>query len=187
MGKTGLEVIGLYATATGTEIALNRLISAGYTCDEVSLLMMDAYSTRQAATNASMRHRYDAITSSMIGGTLGSLDGIGSVVIPDAGPVIAAGRMMNLLERNDASGITDALASMGMSESDAQHYEGRLKEGDVFLSLRCASQAEARRAEMILRASHGDEVAVLSEAPVRWQSMEKEPYVSTQQRELQSL
>lgn len=173
MGKTGVEVFGLYATATSAEIALNRLIAAGYAQDDVSLLMADAYATRDTVLEASAWARYRAMMGSVIGGTLGSLRGIGSVAIPGVGPVISSGRMIGRLDTECADSITNAIASMGVPELEARHYEDCVKDGDVLLALHCESQAETNRVATILKESGGKEVADWAEAARRWRPTEK--------------
>lgn len=184
MGKTGLEVFGLYTTATGAEIALDRLLAAGYTRGAASLLMVDAYRTRDAMLEKNTRARCGATTSIMIGGTLGSLNEIRSVAIRGIGPVISAGCMMSRLNTDNADTITNAITSMGVPELEARHYEDRVKDGDVLLALHCESQAETHWVKRILKESGGEEVAGWAETAAPWRTMKKEPYTGAPRPEM---
>ncbi len=183
MGKTGLEVLGLYATATSAEMALDRLLSAGYTREAISLLMEDAYATREWVETNTQR-RYGATTSSLVGGTLGSLDGIRSMSIRGMGPVISAGVLMQRLDTNSADSITKAITGMGIPEFEARHYESRVKDGDVLLAVHCETQAETQRVEGILNGPGCEEVAGWAETPVRWRSLKREPYLGAARPEM---
>lgn len=174
MGETELEVFGMYATATSAEIALDRLIAAGYSRENVSLLMTDAYATREGALGGNHRAHHGVTTSSLVGGTLGSLGGIDSVVVSGIGPVIAAGRILRLLQANANAGAAHALVGMGVPEHEAKRCEDRVRDGEVLLAVDCAQLADTHRAKTVLRESGGDGVAVWGAMSLRWRGFDRD-------------
>lgn len=182
MGKIGLEAFGLYATATSAEIALDRLIAAGYSRKDVSLLMTDAYATREAAVD--LNAKGGAPTSSLIGGTLGSLDQIESLAIPGIGRVIAAGRIIRLLDVESADCVVNALMSMGMPGHEAQRCEDRVRDGEVLLAVHYEKLMDTHRVKTLLKESAGDGIAAWGGMTLRWRPMENDtPYAGAVQQE----
>ena len=63
-------------------------------------------------------------------------------------------------------GLVGALVGMGLPEEQARAYEARVKEGDVLLSIRAASDAEAAKAAEILELNDAADVVTVSDTPV---------------------
>ena len=82
-----------------------------------------------------------------LGGTLGLLAGIGALAIPGLGPFIAAGPILAALSGAAAGaalgGLTGALVGMGIPEMEAKQYEGKIKSGNILISIH-VEDAEAR-------------------------------------------
>src|ERR1017187_1599468 len=91
-------VFGLYQTVTQAENAVDRLRTAGFSNDDISVLMPDNKSTKEFAheknTKAPEGTTTGVAAGGVIGGTLGLLAGIGALAIPGVGPFIAAGPIM---------------------------------------------------------------------------------------------
>src|SRR5207302_1060499 len=91
------------------------------------------------------------VAGGVAGGVLGWLTGIGALVIPGLGPLIAAGPIVAALAGAGAvgtlGGIVGALAGMGIPEYEAKRYEGRIREGGILLSVHCDSGDWVKRAK----------------------------------------
>jgi hypothetical protein len=174
MAEKKVAVFGIYATPTNAEMAVDRLVAAGYSDEDVSVLMADAYASRQFAheknTKAPEGTTVGATTGGVIGGTLGLLAGIGALAIPGVGPLIAAGPIMAALAGlgvgGAVGGLVGALVGMGIPEYEAKRYEGRVKDGGVLLSVHCETSGEIHRAKEILKASGAEDISSSGEKSV---------------------
>ena len=92
-------------------------------------------------------------TGGVLGGALGWLIGIGSLAIPGVGPFIAAGPIMAALAGAGVGaavgGLTGALVGMGIPEYEAKRYEGKIKEGNILISVHSENSDEVKRAQRI--------------------------------------
>lgn len=104
-----------------------------------------------------------AATGAVVGGTAGTLAGIATVmgVIPVIGPIFAAGPIIaalgigagaigttaaGALTGAMAGGLIGTLAEFGMSESEAQALQDRIKAGDVMVVVRLKDEETVQRA-----------------------------------------
>jgi hypothetical protein len=167
MANRNVAVFGIYPTATNAEMAVDRLVASGYSDQDVSVLMADAYTAKEFAheknTKAPEGATAGVTTGGLIGGTLGLLAGIGALAIPGIGPLIAAGPIMAALAGLGAGGalggIVGALVGLGIPEYEARRYEGRVKNGGVLLSVHCDTSDEISRAKDILRSTGAEDIA----------------------------
>ena len=174
MPNKNTAVFGIYSTATSAEMAVDRLVASGYSDEDVSVLMADAYASRQFAheknTKAPEGTTVGVTTGGLIGGTLGLLAGIGSLAIPGIGPIIAAGPIMaglaGLGVGGAVGGVVGALVGMGIPEYEAKRYEGRVKDGGVLLSVHCETPGEIQRAKDILKSSGAEDISSTGEKAV---------------------
>lgn len=103
----------------------------------------------------------------LLGGGLGWLMGIGALAIPGLGPFIAAGPIMALLSGAAAGaalgGVSGALIGLGIPEYEAKRYEGRLKEGNILISVHANNSDEIKRAKQIMENAAANDISVTSE------------------------
>jgi len=155
------------------EEVVDRLRSAGFSSNDVSVLFPDRASTRDFAheknTKAPEGAAAGAGTGAVLGGVLGWLTGIGALAIPGLGPFVAAGPIMAALGGMGAGaavgGLTGALVGMGIPEYEAKLYEGKLKEGNILIAVHTDDGEERRRAKTIFEEC-GADVSTTSEAGV---------------------
>jgi len=172
MSSKNTAVFGIYRTATQAELAVDRLIHAGFSNDSISVLLPDEKSSRDFAheksTKAPEGTTTGVTTGGVVGGTLGLLAGIGALAIPGVGPFIAAGPIMGALAGlgvgGAVGGIIGALVGMGIPEYEAKRYEGRIKEGGVLLSAHCDSSEQIKRAKELLKSTGAEDISSTDEA-----------------------
>jgi hypothetical protein len=165
-------VFGIFSTTAETERALNELLQAGFSSQDVSVLMPDKESTRDFAlhkdTKAPEGATTGATTGGVIGGTLGVLVGLGTLAIPGIGPFLAAGPLVAGLAGLGAGGavggLVGALIGMGIPEYEATRYEGHVKDGGVLLSVHCESPGEVLRAKEVLKTMGAGDIASSTES-----------------------
>lgn len=165
-------VFGIYTTREQAENGVDTLISAGFSNSDISVLLPDKGSTREFAhdkqTKAPEGTATGATAGGVIGGTLGVLAGIGALAIPGLGPFIAAGPIMAGLAGLGAGGaiggLVGALIGMGMPEYEAKRYEGRVKGGNILLSVHCDTSEEIDRSKDILRDTGAEDISSSGES-----------------------
>jgi len=165
-------VFGIYPTVTEAELAVDRIMAAGFSSGDVSVLLPDNESTRDFAhhkdTKAPEGTATGVTAGGVVGGTLGVLAGIGALAIPGLGPFIAAGPIMaglaGLGVGGAVGGLIGALVGMGIPEYEAKRYEGRVKSGGILLSVHCDTSAEIDRAKELLKSTGAEDIATSGES-----------------------
>lgn len=153
---------------------VDQLKAAGFSPNDISVLFPDKAGTRDFAheqhTKAPEGAATGAGTGGVLGGALGWLAGIGALAIPGLGPFIAAGPIMAALSGAAAGaalgGVTGALIGLGIPEYEAKRYEGKIKEGNVLISVHTENSTERARAKRIFEQAGAEDIADTSEARV---------------------
>jgi hypothetical protein len=153
---------------------VDRLKAAGFSHDDISVLMPDKSGTKDFAhehnTKAPEGAATGAGTGAALGGALGWLAGIGALAIPGLGPFIAAGPIMAALSGaavgGAVGGLTGALIGMGIPEFEAKRYEGKVKGGNALISVHSENGKETDRAKEIFKAAGAEDITSSSEASV---------------------
>lgn len=174
MAGKNTAAFAIFASRSEAELAVNQLTAAGFSSQDVSVLMSDQSGTRDFATEKNTKAPEGTTTGAgvggTIGGTLGLLAGIGAIAIPGVGPLIAAGPIMATLAGvgvgGTVGGVIGALVGMGIPEYEAKRYEGRVKDGGILVSVHCDSSDEVSRAKDLLKRAGGDDVASSGEESV---------------------
>jgi hypothetical protein len=174
MAGKNTAAFGIFASRASAEAAVDRLTAAGFSNQDVSVLMSDNEGSKTFATEKNTKAPEGATTGvgvgGAIGGTLGLLAGIGALAIPGVGPLIAAGPIMAALAGlgvgGAVGGLVGALVGMGIPEYEAKRYEGRVKDGGILLSVHCDSSEEISRAKEILKATGAEDIASSGEKSV---------------------
>ena len=152
-------VFGIYKSASQAMQAVDRISAAGFSNNDISVLLPDTQSSKEFAheknTKAPEGTTTGVTTGGVVGGTLGLLAGIGALAIPGLGPFIAAGPIMASLAGlgvgGAVGGLIGALVGMGIPEYEAKRYEGRVKDGGVLLSVHCDTSDQISRAKDLLK------------------------------------
>lgn len=167
------SVFGIVKNRGDAEMAIDRLKSAGFASNDISILFPDEtqpVTGETEATKAPEGATTGGTTGFVVGGVLGWLAGIGSLAIPGIGPFIAAGPILGALSGAAVGaavgGIAGALIGMGIPEHEAKHYEKRVKEGNVLISIHAKDEEEAKRAKDTLDDLHAEDIATSGE--VEW-------------------
>jgi len=167
-------VFGTVSTEEQAIRVVDDLKAAGFSSNDVSALFPDKSGTRDFAHEQNTKAPEGAATGAtaggLLGGTLGWLAGIGSLAIPGVGPLIAAGPIMGLLSGAAVGaatgGITGALIGYGMPEVEAKRYEGKVRGGNILLSIHTEDRNEVSRANEILKRHNAQDIAYTGEAGV---------------------
>lgn len=174
MAGKNTAAFGIYKDRATAETAVDRLLAAGFSNDDVSVLMSDSSGSKDFATEKNTKAPEGTTTGvgvgGAVGGTLGLLAGIGALAIPGVGPLIAAGPIMAGLAGlgigGAVGGLVGALVGMGIPEYEAKRYEGRVKDGGILLSVHCNTSEEISKAKDILKATGAEDIASSGEKSV---------------------
>jgi hypothetical protein len=171
MAGKNRAVFGIYKSGAQAERAVDQIVAAGFSNNDISVLLPDTQSSKEFAheknTKAPEGTAAGVTTGGVVGGTLGLLVGIGALAIPGLGPFIAAGPIMASLAGlgvgGAVGGLIGALVGMGIPEYEAKRYEGRVKDGGVLLSVHCDTAGEISRAKELLKATGAEEISSAGE------------------------
>ena len=174
MAGKNTAAFGIFASRSAAEVAVDQLNAAGFSHDDVSVLMADKNSSKEFAseknTKAPEGTTVGVLGGGTVGGTLGLLAGLGALAIPGVGPLIAAGPIMGALAGlgigGAVGGLVGALVGMGIPEYEAKRYEGRVNDGGILVSVHCESSEEISRAKDVLKAAGGEDIASSGEKAV---------------------
>jgi hypothetical protein len=153
---------------------VDQLKAAGFSNNDISALFPDKTGTRDFAheqhTKAPEGAATGAGTGGVLGGAFGWLVGIGALAIPGLGPFIAAGPILAALSGAAAGaalgGLTGALIGLGIPEYEAKQYEGKIKTGNILISVHAQDSAERDRAKAIFERAGAEEISYTEEKGV---------------------
>lgn len=164
---TSATVVSLFMNSTDAVAAVRDLKHAGFTDEEIGIVLQD--STEQPSIrpegsgNPSDPATAAAASGSIVGGLIGLL---GSLLIPGLGPLLLGGVLASTIAGAGigaaAGGLIAILAELGVSQTDAEHFERGLRAGGVLVTV--TSPRHTREALEIIR-SHGAELGAGSSAP----------------------
>jgi hypothetical protein len=164
---------GIYRNMETFDRAVEALRAAGFRNSDISAILPDREQTtkdlaHEIHTKAPEGIAAGAGAGAAAGGVLGWLVGVGALVIPGVGPLIAAGPVVAALAGAGAAGATGGLVGglvgAGIPEVEAKRYAGRIREGGYLVSVHCDDSKWAKRAEEILAATGGHDVVKAAEA-----------------------
>ncbi len=168
-------VFGIASTEVQAEHIARALKVEGFAGDDISVLFPDKTGTRDFAheqhTKAPEAAATGAGTGGVLGAGLGWLVGIGTLAIPGVGPFIAAGPIMAALSGAAVGaavgGVTGTLIGLGIPEYEAKQYEGKLREGNILISVHTEDGKQVERAKAIFKREGAHDISYTTEAPIR--------------------
>jgi hypothetical protein len=125
---TGRTVVGLFDLRAGAEAAISELQAAGFPRDSIGVAMQDRGEPSEATKGA--------VGGGLLGGLLGML---GSLLIPGFGPMVVGGVLTSILAGAGlgaaTGGLLGALATLGVSDEDARHFDTGLRSGGTLVAV----------------------------------------------------
>jgi hypothetical protein len=167
-------VFGVAKTESQAVMIADNLRAAGFSANDISVLFPDKQGTKDFAheqhTKAPEGATAGAGGGAILGGAFGWIVGIGALAIPGLGPFIAAGPIMAALAGAAGGaaigGITGALVGMGIPEYEAKRYEGKVKDGNILMSVHTDDSTERARAKEIFDKGGAEDISYTGEASV---------------------
>lgn len=175
-------VVGLFVGPYNAAQALTALREAGVGADQVSVVAKNTDMRSEIVEQTEMGEAQDkgadtlmgAVTGSALGGALG----LGALVIPGVGPLLAAGALATTFggaaigaivggqageaeEQGIAgAGLAATLTAHGVPEPDAIAYEGRVHDNAILIAVQTPTEETALAAHQIIDAAGGTEVRI---------------------------
>lgn len=151
---------------------VDQLKASNFSNNDISVLFPDKHGTKDFAheqhTKAPEGATTGGVTGGILGGALGWLVGIGAIAIPGVGPFIAAGPIMAALGGaavgGAVGGIAGALVGLGIPEYEAKRYEGKVKSGNILISVHTESSEQVKRAKEIFKQAGAEDISSTGES-----------------------
>src|SRR6187551_3997074 len=151
---------------------VDQLKAANFSNNDISVLFPDKGTTKDFAHEKNTKAPEGAVagasTGGVIGGALGWIAGIGALAIPGVGPFIAAGPIIAALSGAaigaTVGGIAGGLIGLGIPELEAKRYEGKVKEGNILLSVHTENSEEIATAKDIFTKAGAEDICTTGEA-----------------------
>src|ERR1700730_8014752 len=166
------SVFCIATSRTQAESIVDRLKATNFSNNDISALFPDKGTTRDFAHEKSTKAPEGAVagagTGGVVGGTLGWIAGIGALAIPGVGPFIAAGPILAALSGAAVGaavgGIAGGLIGLGIPEIEAKRYEGKIKAGNILISVHTEDHDEASRAKEIFKNAGAEDISSTGES-----------------------
>jgi hypothetical protein len=156
---------GIFSDRLSTENAIETLRAAGFRNTDISSLFPDDLYTSDTAgrkTKALRGAVAGATAGAIVFGALGWLTGTGALAVPEQLALLAVAPMATSLASLGAGtalgSLVGAWAGRRIPEYK-QHYEGRVRRGDILISVRCVDPPSARKAMQILKRTGAEDIA----------------------------
>ncbi|MGA2244120.1 MAG: DUF3341 domain-containing protein [Verrucomicrobiota bacterium] len=180
------SVICIAKTETQAINIVDRLRAERFSSNDISVLFPDKSGTKDFAheqhTKAPEGAATGGVTGGVLGGALGWLVGIGALAIPGVGPFIAAGPIMAALGGaavgGAVGGITGALIGLGIPEYEAKRYEGKVRNGNILISVHTEDRDEVRLVKEIFTNAGAEDISSTGESSAPKESAETGAYAT---------
>ena len=166
------SVFCIATTRVQADQIVDQLKRGNFSNNDISVLFADKETSRDFAHEKNTKAPEGAVagagTGGAIGGALGWIAGIGALAIPGVGPFIAAGPIMAALSGvaigAAIGGIAGGLIGLGIPEIEAKRYEGKIKKGNILISVHTENSAEINQAKGIFTQVGAQDICTTGEA-----------------------
>jgi hypothetical protein len=168
------SVFCIATSRTQADQIVDQLKKANFSNNDISALFADKGTSHDFAHKKNTKAPEGAITGAgtggVVGGVLGWIAGIGALAIPGVGPFIAAGPIIAALSGAaigaTVGGIAGGLIGLGIPELEARRYEGKIKEGNILISVHTEDSGEITRAKDIFTKAGAQDICTTGEASI---------------------
>jgi hypothetical protein len=162
-------------TLAQAEQIVDRLKANGFSSDDVSILFPDKQTshefTHKKNTKAPEGIATGAAAGGVLAGTAGWLTGVGALLIPGAGPLLATGPLVAALTAAavgaTVGGVAGGLIGLGIPEIEAKRYEGRINDGNYLISVHTEDSDEVSDVETIFKECNARDICSTTESSVK--------------------
>jgi len=164
---------------SSTEAQASEIISqlrlAGFSNNDISALLPDKTGTNDFAHEHHTKAPEGAATGGLIGALLcagvGWLAGLGVLPFSGLRPLLTVGPILAAMSGAGVGaglgGMVGAFLGMGIPEYEAKRYRGKIREGNILISVHCENDGVVERAKEIFQRTGARHIATSEEAAVR--------------------
>lgn len=133
--------ITVYESEQEAAAAIVVLIDRGYNKKDISVFGRTHKHVNLIADETDTEVEENAVTGAITGGALGGvtglLVGLGALIIPGIGPIVAAGpiaaSLIGALTGAGLGGLTGALVGLEISDDEAEYYGNSVEDGKILV------------------------------------------------------
>lgn len=173
-GGSHQRAVGVFQRPEDLQNAIHALKDAGFNMEHVSLIARNPEEVKDAqrmtgneGNEAREGAAAGATAGTVLGGLGGLLVGLGELLVPGAGPFLAAGTLATTFAGAGigaaAGGIVGGLVGLGIPEERAKVYNDRIKAGD-YLVMVTGTEEEILRAQRILNNNSVEEFGIYNDS-----------------------
>jgi outer membrane lipoprotein SlyB len=145
---------------------------AGFLADDISVLLPDTSGSHDFAHESHTKTPEGAVAGmtagGMFGGTVGVLAGLGVLMLPGIGPLLAVGPLLmglsGLAVGAALGGLSGALIGLGIPEIEAKIYADKIAAGNILISAHTTGAEQEHKARMIFKNDGATDISVMTEA-----------------------
>jgi hypothetical protein len=166
MAETNAAAFGIFSDRLSTENAIETLKAAGFRNTDISSLFPDDIPTQSRAQRKGTRAVHGAVKGAglgaVIGSALGWLAAVGTLPVPESATLLATAPGLTSLASLGAGSMVGiligALAGRRIPRY-REHYEGRVRRGDILISVHCDDPQWTKKAMVILKRTGAADIA----------------------------
>ncbi|HET9217566.1 MAG TPA: hypothetical protein VFR18_11335 [Terriglobia bacterium] len=159
MAAQSTAAFGIFSDRITTENAIDMLRAAGFRSTDIFALYPDDIPTSRVSPQSRRR----VVRGVAAGGGAGLVIGALLEWLVGAG-MLTVGGIASLVSIGTAGGFLGAWAA-GKAADYERRYEGRVRRGDILISVQCEGLHWSKKAKEILRRAGGDDVSCTTTAP----------------------
>ena len=155
----------VFNTRIEAESALRKLEHAGFTKDDVTMLVSEETRGKHFGIKEGSKAEEGAAAGATIGGLAGglflALASAGTLLIPGLNLVVSGaviGGLAGLGAGAVAGGLIGSLVGLGIPEHEAKLYEDAVRKGGILLAVRSSDDASTDRIKNILKNANAQNV-----------------------------
>lgn len=165
-------VFAIVSNSLRAESIVSEIRLAGFAHQDVSVLFPDMKATSKFAvmlkpSRAPEGAAVGASTGVLLGGMAGWLVGLGTIMVPGVGALIAAGPFVAALSGMavgaTAGGLSGALVGLGFDSHDARFYAGLLAEGNILIAVHTEDADQIRVVREIFERADAFDIGITHE------------------------
>jgi hypothetical protein len=157
-------VVGMFESGKDVNDTITELMKQGFTKPEISVLARKEV-IKETGVDVVTGAEVGAITGGVAGGVAGLLLGLGVLVVPGIGPIIAAGEFLTWVGATllgaaagaIGGGLIGSLTSLGLPEHEAHVFAEGVKRGNILVAVR-TTEERASVASNVMRQFQGMDV-----------------------------
>jgi hypothetical protein len=167
MNTNAKSVFGVYDTWEHAKSAIHELEQRGFSHRDISLLVHAENGTKDALapekhTQSPKGMTAGASTGAILGGGLGLLAGLGSLVVPGVGPMLAFGPILGALSGigmgGAAGGVVGAFIGVGFPKHQADYLHEVVQNGGILVSVHVVDSELKKEVHEILSRTGASEI-----------------------------